>query len=149
MNEFGLGQCSCSPGHFVGIPFPSILGCFPHHLRIPMCYYCHIQLCQLYCCDYRHLGKQPHLRDAPNPSNSCYFTGGSSSGCAYAVGTGLIPIALSSDGGGSIRIPAAFSPAYGWEPSHNRLSHKPGINHSNTCAVNASLAADNISLKAL
>jgi len=34
------------------------------------------------------------------------------------------------------------------KPSHGRLSHKPGVNHSNTCAVNAALAADIISLTA-
>ena len=34
------------------------------------------------------------------------------------------------------------------KPSHGRLSHKPGINHSNTCGVNAPLAADIVSLTA-
>ncbi|CAF9919184.1 MAG: hypothetical protein ALECFALPRED_001080, partial [Alectoria fallacina] len=84
----------------------------------------------------------------PNPFNPRYYTGGSSSGCGYAVSTGLIPIALGGDGGGSIRIPASFCSAYGLKPSHGRLSHKPGVNHSNTCAVNAALAADIISLSA-
>ncbi len=85
---------------------------------------------------------------APNPFNPQYYTGGSSSGCGYAVSTGLVPIALGGDGGGSIRIPAAFCSAYGLKPSHGRLSHKPGVNHSNTCSVNAPLAADIISLTA-
>lgn len=84
----------------------------------------------------------------PNPFNSQYYTGGSSSGCAYAVSTGLIPIALGGDGGGSIRVPAAFCSAYGLKPSHGRLSHKPGVNYSKTCAVNAALAADITSLTA-
>lgn len=84
----------------------------------------------------------------PNPFNPKYYTGGSSSGCAYAVSTGLIPIALGGDGGGSSRIPAAFCSIFGLKPSHGRLSHKPGVNYSNTCAVNAALAADIISLTA-
>ncbi|KAL6721614.1 hypothetical protein ACLMJK_000718 [Lecanora helva] len=84
----------------------------------------------------------------PNPYNSRYYTGGSSSGCAYAVSTGLIPIALGGDGGGSIRVPAAFCSAFGLKPSHGRLSHKPGVNHSNSCATNAVLAGDIVSLTA-
>lgn len=84
----------------------------------------------------------------PNPYNPQYYTGGSSSGCAYAVSTGLVPIGLGGDAGGSIRIPAAFCSAFGLKPSHGRLSDKPGVNHSNTCAVNAALAADITSLTA-
>ena len=39
-----------------------------------------------------------------NPHNPDYYTGGSSGGSAYAVSTGLLPIALGADGGGSIRM---------------------------------------------
>ena len=83
-----------------------------------------------------------------NPFNSQYYTGGSSGGCAYAISTGLIPIALGGDGGGSIRVPAAFCSTFGLKPSHARLSHKPGLNHANTSGVNAPMAADIISLTA-
>ena len=83
-----------------------------------------------------------------NPFNSQYFTGGSSGGCAYAISTGLIPIALGGDGGGSIRVPAAFCSTFGLKPSHARLSHKPGLNHANSCGVNAPMAADISSLAA-
>ena len=93
-------------------------------------------------------GNNPVYGTPPNPFNSRYYTGGSSSGCAYAVSTGLIPIALGGDGGGSIRVPSAFCSTYGLKPSHGRLSHRPGVNHSNSCAVNAALAADIISLTA-
>ena len=93
-------------------------------------------------------GNNPVYGTPLNPFNSRYYTGGSSSGCAYAVSTGLVPIALGGDGGGSIRVPSSFCSTYGLKPSHGRLSHKPGVNHSNTCAVNAALAADIISLTA-
>ncbi|MCJ1400872.1 hypothetical protein MMC11_004082 [Xylographa trunciseda] len=90
----------------------------------------------------------PNYGTPLNPFNKRYYTGGSSGGCAYAVSTGLIPIALGSDGGGSIRIPASFCSVYGLKPSHGRISYKPGINHFDTCSVNGPLAADMGSLSA-
>ena len=77
-----------------------------------------------------------------NPYNDDYYTGGSSSGSAYAVSSGLIPFALGSDGGGSIRIPSSFCGVFGLKPSHGRVSFRPGPNHSITCAVNGPIAAD-------
>jgi len=56
-----------------------------------------------------------------NPYNSKYYTGGSSGGSAYAVAAGLLPFTLGADGGGSIRIPAAFCGVYGIKPSHHRI----------------------------
>ncbi|KAI1242252.1 hypothetical protein IHE44_0005770 [Lamprotornis superbus] len=43
-----------------------------------------------------------------NPYNPNHFTGGSSSGSAAAVAAGLCPVAIGTDGGGSVRIPASF-----------------------------------------
>ncbi|RFU26548.1 hypothetical protein B7463_g9790, partial [Scytalidium lignicola] len=93
-------------------------------------------------------GNNPIYGTPPNPYNPNYYTGGSSSGSAYAVAAGLIPVALGSDGGGSIRIPSSFCSASGLKPTHNRVSHYPGMNYSNTCAVNGPLAADVRSLAA-
>ncbi|RDW71269.1 hypothetical protein BP6252_07832 [Coleophoma cylindrospora] len=93
-------------------------------------------------------GNNPNYGTPPNPYNTKYYTGGSSSGCGYAVSSGLIPIALGGDGGGSIRIPASFCGVYGLKPTHGRLAFEPSANHSNTCAVNGPLAADISSLAA-
>ncbi|KAI9150475.1 Fatty acid amide hydrolase [Paramyrothecium foliicola] len=84
-----------------------------------------------------------------NPYNNKYYTGGSSSGSAYAVATGLVPITMGSDGGGSIRIPASFCSVFGLKPTHGRLSYYPGHNASNTCEVNGLIANDIRSLATL
>ncbi|RKL27150.1 hypothetical protein BFJ72_g13383 [Fusarium proliferatum] len=93
-------------------------------------------------------GNNPNQGTPRNPFNSGYYTGGSSSGPAYAVSSGLVPLALGSDGGGSIRIPGSFCSVFGLKPTHNRLASWPGANHSPTCAVQGPLAIDMQSLAA-
>ncbi len=56
-----------------------------------------------------------------NPWNLELTTGGSSGGAAACVAAGLGPIAMGSDGGGSIRIPAAFCGVAGLKASYGRI----------------------------
>ncbi|WP_088554662.1 amidase [Calderihabitans maritimus] len=56
-----------------------------------------------------------------NPFDVSKNTGGSSGGSAAAVADGLVPIAEGTDGGGSIRIPAAWCGLYGYKASFGRI----------------------------
>lgn len=56
-----------------------------------------------------------------NPWNLAHTPGGSSGGSAAAVAAGITPISMASDGGGSIRIPAAFSGLVGLKPARGRM----------------------------
>ncbi len=58
-------------------------------------------------------GENPHSGDCPHPTVPDALTGGSSSGSAWAVASGLVPFAIGTDTAGSIRVPAAFCGLYG------------------------------------
>ena len=64
-----------------------------------------------------------------NPWNLEMTPGGSSGGAAAQVAAGMGPLAIGTDGGGSIRIPAAFSGIYGLKPSYGRVPTYPASNH--------------------
>lgn len=60
-----------------------------------------------------------------NPWNPQKTTGGSSGGAAAAVAAGMGPLALGTDGGGSVRIPAGFTGIFGLKPSFGRIPAYP------------------------
>lgn len=67
------------------------------------------------------LGFNAHFDYPRNVHSDGHGAGGSSTGSAVAVGLGMAPVAISTDGGGSIRIPASLNGLYGLKPTLNRV----------------------------
>jgi Asp-tRNA(Asn)/Glu-tRNA(Gln) amidotransferase A subunit family amidase len=59
-------------------------------------------------------GFNPHTGDCPHPRDPERISGGSSSGSAWIVAKGILPVALGTDTGGSVRVPAALCGIYGF-----------------------------------
>ena len=75
---------------------------------------------------YTAVGLNPHFGRVLNPHDPRVAVGGSSSGAAAVVAAGLVPFAIGTDTGGSVRIPAALCGVYGFKPTHGLLTD-PGL----------------------
>lgn len=67
------------------------------------------------------IGINPHYGTPGNAADTTRIPGGSSSGAGVSVGRGLVDIAIGSDTGGSVRIPAALSGTAGFKPTQARV----------------------------
>ncbi len=84
---------------------------------------------------YGHFTSSPAHGVTRNPWNLERSPGGSSGGSAAAVAAGMVPVALGSDGGGSIRIPSAFCGLFGLKPQRGRVPLAPLEDHWYGCTV--------------
>lgn len=75
---------------------------------------------------YSGVGHNPVCETTRNPWNTERTPGGSSAGSGAAVSAGMCPIALGSDGGGSVRIPSSFCGIVGVKASMGRVPLYPG-----------------------
>jgi aspartyl-tRNA(Asn)/glutamyl-tRNA(Gln) amidotransferase subunit A len=80
------------------------------------------------CCpDFGHklVTDSPLTGVTRNPWSTAHTPGGSSGGAAAAVAASIGALAIGTDAGGSIRIPAAFTGTFGFKPSFGRIPHHP------------------------
>ncbi|SFU61905.1 amidase [Polaromonas sp. YR568] len=76
---------------------------------------------------YSVLGINAHYGTPENPRSPGRIPGGSSSGSAVAVAGGHADIAIGSDCGGSMRLPASFCGVWGLRPTHGRIAKNGGF----------------------
>ena len=76
-----------------------------------------------------------------NPVDRSRTSGGSSGGAAASVASGMVTLAVGTDGGGSIRIPSAFCGAYGMKPTFGLVPKLPGFRGWPTISVTGPIAA--------
>lgn len=74
---------------------------------------------------YSGAGHSPVSPAARNPWNIATTPGGSSGGSGAAVAAGIGPVALGTDGGGSVRVPASHCGIFGFKPSMGRVPLYP------------------------
>ena len=75
---------------------------------------------------YSGVGHNPIFDTTTNPWNTSLTPGGSSAGSGAAVASGMGPLAVGSDGGGSVRIPSSFCGLFGMKASMGRVPLYPG-----------------------
>ena len=73
-------------------------------------------------CAMSPTGLNEYLGHGTKPHNRYHVSGGSSSGAGMAVGAGDVPLAIGSDTGGSVRLPAALCGVTGLKPTQFRVS---------------------------
>jgi aspartyl-tRNA(Asn)/glutamyl-tRNA(Gln) amidotransferase subunit A len=84
---------------------------------------------------YGITSQNPHFGTVPNPRHPGRIAGGSSGGSAAAIASGEVELALGTDSGGSIRIPASFcgivgfKPTYGLVPADGCFPLAPSYDH--------------------
>lgn len=76
-----------------------------------------------------------------NPHNPERTAGGSSGGAAASVAAGMVPLAVGTDGGGSIRIPSAFCGTFGLKPTFGLIPKMPGFRGWPTLSVTGPIAS--------
>lgn len=86
-------------------------------------------------------GENPHVGDCRNPWDVDRIAGGSSSGSAAAVASGMVRAAIGTDTGGSIRIPAALCGVIGLRPTFGRVSNRGVLDVSLLCDTVGPIAA--------
>jgi len=74
---------------------------------------------------WKAIGDSPLTGITRNPWNRERTPGGSSAGAAVAAATGMGPLHLASDGGGSIRIPSSFTGVFGIKPTYGLVASSP------------------------
>src|SRR5437762_228335 len=78
------------------------------------------------------VGINPHYGTPGNPHDRRLIPGGSSSGAAVSIGDGQAIVAIGTDTGGSVRIPAAFCGIAGFKPTQHRIPRDGAVPLSTT-----------------
>jgi 2-dehydropantoate 2-reductase len=100
------------------------------------------------CLEYAAGFAHPQVGDTRNPRDPARTSGGSSGGSAALVAAGACELALGTDTGGSIRIPAAYCGIAGLKPTHGLLPvagvfpMSPACDHVGTLTATVADAAD-------
>ena len=91
---------------------------------------------------YRRVTSNELWGETRNPRDPSRTAGGSSGGAAASVASGMVPLAIGTDGGGSIRIPSAFCGTTGLKPTFGLIPKMPGFRGWPTLSVTGPIATD-------